>query len=112
MYLMVRESEQISNGRIASKLGVSPAAVTQSLRRMGGLGLLVHHSAGTYELTENGWRMAERIISRHYLLERLLVDTLGAPWDVADEEANHLQISLSGRLEQLLDERLGHPETA
>lgn len=111
MYLMVRESEPISNGRIARKLGVSAAAVTQSLRRMGGLGLLIHHGTGTYELTQDGWRMAERIIRRHYLLERLLVDTLGAPWDLADEEANHLQITLSSRLEQILDERLGHPET-
>lgn len=111
MYLMHREGEEISNSRLARLLGVSPAAVTQSLKRMVGLGLLARCGARESVLTEDGRRMAERIISRHYLLERLLVDTLGAAWDVADEEANHLQVSLSSRLEALLAERLGHPET-
>lgn len=111
MYLMVREGEEISNARIARKMAVSAPAVTQSLRRMVGLGLLEQSNARRYDLTDYGRTVADRIISRHYLLECLLVNELGVPWDMADEESDHLQISLSGRLEEFLVERLGHPQT-
>lgn len=111
MYLMVREGEEISNARIARKMAVSAPAVTQSLRRMVGLGLLEQSNGRRYDLTDYGRRLADRIISRHYLLECLLVNELGVPWDMADEESDHLQISLSGRLEEFLEKRLGHPQT-
>jgi DtxR family Mn-dependent transcriptional regulator len=75
------------------------------------LGLLTQHAVHGFSLTDDGRYMADRIISRHYLLERLLVDKLGASWDMADQEADHLQISLSGRLESLLTEQLGNPTT-
>lgn len=111
MYLFEREGRPVVGSRISERLGVSPAAVTQSMGRLASRGLVRHDPKRGFSLTAEGRLMAGRMISRHYLLERLLVDELDVAWDVADEEAEHLQTSLTTRLEGILTERLGHPQT-
>ncbi|HKJ85698.1 MAG TPA: metal-dependent transcriptional regulator [Spirochaetia bacterium] len=111
MYLFQREGQAVVGSRISERLGVSAAAVTQSMGRLVARGLVRHDAVRGFSLTSEGRAMAERVVSRHYLVERLLVDKLDVPWDVADEEAVHLQGSLTPRLESILAERLGHPET-
>lgn len=111
MYLFEREGQPVVGSRISERLGVSPAAVTQSMGRLVSRGFVRHDPARGFSLTDAGKAMAGRMISRHYLIERLLVDQLGVSWDVADEEAEYLQTSLTSRLEAILTERLGHPQT-
>jgi DtxR family transcriptional regulator, Mn-dependent transcriptional regulator len=111
MYLFEREGQPVVGSRISERLGVSGAAVTQSMGRLVARGLVRHDAVQGFSLTEEGRAMAERVVSRHYLVERLLVDELDVPWDVADEEAVHLQGSLTSRLESILTERLGRPQT-
>lgn len=111
VWLAERAGERAGTSKIAGRLGVSPAAVTQSLQRLARGGLLEQRPSRGFILTDLGRPLAERIVRRHFLLERLLADELGAPWDVADEEAELLQRSLSSRLEASLFERLGRPET-
>mgnify|MGYP006307982305 CR=1 FL=1 len=111
MYLFQREGQPVVGSRISERLGVSAAAVTQSMGRLVSRGLVRHDAVRGFALTEEGRTVAERVVSRHYLVERLLVDQLDVRWDVADEEAVHLQGSLTPRLESILMERLGHPQT-
>lgn len=111
MYLFQREGQPVVGSRVSERLGVSAAAVTQSMGRLAARGLVRHDAVRGFSLTAEGRTMAERVVSRHYLVERLLVDELDVPWDVADEEAVHLQGSLTPRLESILTERLGHPQT-
>ena len=97
--------------RIAERMGVSPPAVTQAMKRLAQHGLAVLDPDDGLRLSLRGRKQAERTIRRHYLLERLLVDELGFDWVDVDEEADRLEHSLSSRLEAHLFERLGRPTT-
>ena len=109
--MLLREGRPVIGARIAERMGVSPPAVTQAMRRLAQHGLAVLDPDDGLRLTPRGRDQAERTIRRHYLLERLLVDELGFDWVDVDEEADRLEHSLSPRLEAHLFERLGRPTT-
>lgn len=111
IYLLLRERRRIVGARIAERMGVSAAAVSQGLKRLEQNGLVILDPDDGVILTTGGKEQAERTIRRHYLLERLLVDELGFDWVEVDEEADKLEHSLSPRLEEHLFERLGRPTT-
>lgn len=111
VYLLVREGKPVIGARLAQRMGVSPPAVVQALRRMARDGLVTVGGEAGVQMTEQGRQRAEATLRRHYLIERLLVDELGFGWAEADEEAGRLEHSLSPQLEQHLFERLGRPTT-
>jgi DtxR family Mn-dependent transcriptional regulator len=111
LYMLLREGRPVVGARIAERMGVSPPAVTQAIKRLEQHGLAVLDPTDGVRLTRQGRTQAERTIRRHYLLERLLVDELGFDWADVDEEADRLEHSLSPRLEEHLFERLGRPTT-
>jgi len=111
MFLLVREGRPVIGARLAQRMGVSPPAVVQALRRMARDGLVTVGEEAGVRMTEQGRQRAEATLRRHYLIERLLVDELGFGWAEADEEAGLLEHSLSPQLEQHLFERLGRPTT-
>ena len=111
LYLLLRERRRVVGARIAERIGVSSAAVSQALKRLEQRKLVVQDPEDGVRLTERGTEQAENTIRRHYLLERLLVDVLGVVWVDVDEEADRLEHSLSPRLEEHLFEQLGRPTT-
>ena len=111
LYMLLREGRPVIGARIAERMGVSPPAVTQAMKRLAQHGLAVLDPDEGLRLTSRGRDQAERTIRRHYLLERLLVDELGFDWVAVDKEADRLEHSLSPRLEAHLFERLGRPTT-
>ncbi len=111
IYTTVREGSRVVGSRLAERLGVSASAVTQAFQRMERQGLAVIDQNAGVQLTPEGRGIAESIIRRHYLIERLLVDSLGYDWADADDEAEHMEHTLSSKLEAHLYESLGHPTT-
>ena len=111
IYLLLREGRKVVGARIAERLKVSDSAVTQALKRLKRKNLLNLEDYDGLRLTQLGRQQAERIVRRHYLLERLLVDELGYDWVDVDQEADNLEHSLSPRLEEHLLKRLGNPTT-
>ncbi len=49
------------------------------------------------------------MVRRHRLLETFLVRMLDVPWDEVHAEAELLEHALSDRLEERIDNALGHP---
>ncbi len=111
VYTTLREGSRVVGSRLAERLGVSASAVTQAFQRMERQGLAVVDQDWGVQLTPKGRSIAESIIRRHYLIERLLVDTLGFDWADADDEAERLEHALSPKLELYLFESLGKPTT-
>jgi DtxR family Mn-dependent transcriptional regulator len=60
-------------------------------------------------LTRTGHKQAMEIIRHHRLVELYLAEALGVPWDQVHFEADKLEHVLSDRLENRIDEWLGHP---
>jgi len=112
--LAIRQSRggaALSGAELARRMGVSPQATSEMLRRLVAEGLVAIGAGRHVELTPAGSRVADDIYRRHALAEWLLTAVLGVGWAESDEEAVRLQACISARVEAALDELLGHPET-
>ena len=106
------EGQPVIAARLAERLGVSAATVSEMVTRLVREGLLsVDVDSRQLNLTDRGRDAAERTFRRHALAEWLLTEVVGLGWAEADEEAHHLQHALSDRVTDQIDELLGRPPT-
>jgi DtxR family Mn-dependent transcriptional regulator len=105
------EKLELTVSGLSQRLGISAPSVSEMLQRMVEEQLLTTTSRGHYTLTEEGRKAGEKVVRRHRLLERLLVDVLEMDWGLAHEEACRLEHGMSQEMEDSLDRRLGHPQT-
>ncbi len=106
------EGQPVIAARLAERMGVSPATVSEMVNRLVREGLLtVDEATRQLELTPAGQTAAERTFRRHALAEWLLTEVIGLGWAEADEEAHHLQHALSERVTDQIDTLLGMPAT-
>ena len=106
------EGQPVIAARLAERLGVSAATVSEMVTRLVREGLLsVDAETRQLNLTGAGRTAAERTFRRHALSEWLLTEVIGLGWAEADEEAHHLQHAFSDRVTDKIDELLGRPPT-
>lgn len=106
------EGQPVIAARLAERLRVSAATVSEMVTRLVREGLLtVDPESRQLNLTDAGRTAAERTFRRHALSEWLLTEVVGLGWAEADEEAHHLQHALSERVTDRIDELLGFPPT-
>ena len=109
---MHAEGQPVIAARLAERLGVSAATVSEMVTRLVREGLLrVDADSRQLNLTDRGREAAERTFRRHALSEWLLTEVIGLGWADADEEAHHLQHALSDRVTDRVDDLLGRPPT-
>jgi DtxR family Mn-dependent transcriptional regulator len=99
----------VGTGELAQALSVSPGTVTGMLKTLSEANLATYTPYEGARLTEAGHRLALKVIRRHRLLERFLVETLKMPWDEVHEEAEHMEHAASERLIDRIDAFLGYP---
>ncbi|MEK6566112.1 MAG: metal-dependent transcriptional regulator [Bacteroidota bacterium] len=107
---------QSSEGRVTTtllsqKLKISPASVTEMVKKLAEEGIVTHTPYKGVHLTKEGKKRALQIIRRHRLWEAFLVEVLKYDWHEIDEEAEKLEHVASERLERRIDEILGYPST-
>ena len=107
---LTEEGTPVIQARIAERLGRSAPSVSEMLDRLSADGY-VERSGRTIALTAQGRTLAERVIRKHRLAERLLVDVIGLPWHKAHLEAGRWEHVISDEVEERLVELLGHPTT-
>jgi DtxR family Mn-dependent transcriptional regulator len=106
------EGQPVIAARLAERMRVSAATVSEMVTRLVREGLLtVDPDTRQLLLTDAGRAAAERTFRRHALSEWLLTEVIGLGWAEADEEAHHLQNALSDRVTDRIDELLGRPPT-
>ena len=105
------EGEDVIAARIAERLHVTPASVSQTIDRMVRQDLVAVGADHQIAFTEAGRVAAESIIRRHRLTERFLVDVLGLDWMQAHEEAHRLEHAVSEVVEQRMSAVLGGAAT-
>jgi DtxR family transcriptional regulator, Mn-dependent transcriptional regulator len=94
---------------LASRMGVSKATASDTVRRLVEAGLLAHEPYGGVELTGLGREHAVGMVRRHRVLETFLVESLGYDWDEVHDEAENLEHAVSDTLIDRVDAMLGHP---
>jgi DtxR family Mn-dependent transcriptional regulator len=103
------QDRQITPSQLAGELGLAPSSVTEMVQKLAAQGLVTHRPYGPVTLTDAGRARASGIIRRHRLIETWLVREFGYGWDEVHDEAEVLEHTISDRLLEGIDERLGRP---
>jgi DtxR family Mn-dependent transcriptional regulator len=111
LYEMAEEGIPTQQARLAEWLDVTPASVSEAVKRLGKRGLLEVAGDRRLRFTRQGRRVAESLVRRHRLAERFLVEVVGLPWHLAHEEATEWGRVISDRVEERLVELLDDPGT-
>ncbi len=109
IFELVEEDIVPLRARIAERLHQSGPTVSQTVARMERDGLLTVEGDRHLELTEAGLRAATRVMRKHRLAERLLVDVIGLDWELVHAEACRWEHVISESVERRLLELLDHP---
>lgn len=104
---IVQEDQIPISARLAEELGVTPPAVTAALKRMTRGGFLRLRRGGWIDLSPKGKGIAQHLVLRHRLAEKLLTDVIGLKWSRAHEEAERLEHGISPEVAHLLLKRFG-----
>ena len=108
IYHMQLELQEPISARLSEALSVTPPAVTTALRRMARRGhVQLDAKGGRIRLTVKGRAIAQSLVLRHRLIERLLTDVLGMDWKVVHNAAEKLEHAISPEIERRLLERFG-----
>jgi len=110
VYELTEEGITPLRARIAERLGHSGPTVSQTVARMERDGLLVVSGDRHLELTPAGTDKAMRVMRKHRLAERLLIDVVGLDWQLVHEEACRWEHVISERVEKRLAVLLDHPQ--
>lgn len=109
IFELVEEGIVPLRARIAERLHQSGPTVSQTVARMERDGLVTVEGDRHLELTDEGRRLAMRVMRKHRLAERLLTDVIGLEWELVHAEACRWEHVISETVERRLVELLGHP---
>jgi DtxR family Mn-dependent transcriptional regulator len=109
-YDLERSGGSAATSEIAQRLAIAPASVSGMIRRLADQGLLEHERYRGVRLTDNGRRVALRMIRRHRIIEAYLTQMLGYAWDRVHDEAERLEHAASDELVDRMASALGEPE--
>jgi len=104
------EGEVVIAATLARWLNVSAPAVTMAMRRLKRDKLIRVDDEGAIHLTAEGREIAQRLIRRHHLIERMLTEVFGMDWYKVHDEAEQLEHAVSAEFEKKLLEKLGDSE--
>ena len=111
IYRLSKEKSTVNPQDLARALKVSPPSVTAMLKRLTAGGFIEYRTYQGISLTERGQAIAVVMVRRHALLERLLTDVLGVPWEQADAIACQIEHYVTEDIEERLAAFLGNPTT-
>ncbi|MCY7396676.1 MAG: metal-dependent transcriptional regulator [Nocardioides sp.] len=112
IYELVEEGIVPLRARIAERLHQSGPTVSQTVARMERDGLVTVQGDRHLMLTDDGARLATRVMRKHRLAERLLTDVIGLDWELAHVEACRWEHVISESVERRLVELLEHPTSS
>jgi DtxR family transcriptional regulator, Mn-dependent transcriptional regulator len=98
--------------RIAERLHQSGPTVSQTVARMERDNLVHVQGDRHLELTEEGRARATRVMRKHRLAERLLIDVIGLDWEKVHDEACRWEHVISEDVERKLVDLLNSPTSS
>jgi DtxR family transcriptional regulator, Mn-dependent transcriptional regulator len=110
MLSLAEEGVPVIQARIAERLGRSAPSVSEMLDRLREDGYVTREGR-RLSLTDSGQALAEKVVRKHRLAERLLVDVIGLEWHKVHREAGRWEHVISDDVEARLVELLGDPAT-
>jgi DtxR family Mn-dependent transcriptional regulator len=110
IFALEEEGIPVIQARLAERLEKAAPSVSEMLDRLEADGLIAR-SARRITMTPAGRSLAEGVVRKHRLAERLLVDIIGLDWDKAHVEAGRWEHVISDDVEARLVILLDNPTT-
>jgi len=110
IFALEEEGIPVIQARLAERLGKAAPSVSEMLDRLEADGLIVR-TGRRITMTPDGRALAEGVVRKHRLAERLLVDIIGLDWDKAHIEAGRWEHVISDDVEARLVVLLDNPAT-
>lgn len=104
------DGEEVSTNALAEMTATKAASVSDMLKKLAEKQLIHYKKYQGVRLTEEGERLALKIIRRHRLWEVFLVEKLGFGWDEVHDMAEELEHIRSDELVARLDTYLNYPQ--
>jgi DtxR family Mn-dependent transcriptional regulator len=101
------DGETVKAVTLTRWLQVSAPAVTMAIKRLKRDALIRVAAEGQITLTPAGREIANRLLNRHHLIERMLTEIFGLEWYKVHDEAEQLEHAVSADFESKLIDRLG-----
>jgi DtxR family Mn-dependent transcriptional regulator len=110
VYELEEEGQRVVQARIGERLGLAAATVSEAVKRLVAEGYVTIEGTRDIELTGEGRVIAEALVRRHRLAERMLVDILGIPWHLCHEQAEDWEKVMTPEVEEAILSKLsGEP---
>jgi DtxR family Mn-dependent transcriptional regulator len=110
IYILSENERLVKTTEIAKNLDIAPGSVTQMLKKLENLGFVDYSQYKGVKLTDNGLKLAKKIIRKHRLLEQFLYGILKLKKDSIHQQACEMEHSLSDDAERALCQVLKHPD--
>lgn len=105
-----KEGVSVSTSELAESTQTRAASVSDMLRKLSDKGYINYVKYQGVTLTDEGLKIALKVIRKHRLWEVFLVEKLGFGWDEIHELAEQLEHIESRELTKRLDAFLGNPK--
>jgi DtxR family transcriptional regulator, Mn-dependent transcriptional regulator len=110
IFSLLEEGVPVIQARLAERLDKAAPSVSEMLDRLEADDL-ISRKGRQIALTPTGAALAEGVVRKHRLAERLLVDIIGLDWDKAHLEAGRWEHVISDEVEKRLIVLLDNPST-
>jgi DtxR family transcriptional regulator, Mn-dependent transcriptional regulator len=110
LYNVTQDGRTASTTEISKRLKVTPASVTEMLKKLAENGYVNYIPHQGVTLTQKGFELAEKMTRKHRLLERFLHDVLHIGKDKVHNEACAMEHGLSDESERALCQTLKSPD--
>jgi len=100
----------VSTKDLADKMNIKPSSVTDMAQKLSSRKLVSYQKYKGVHLTNQGNKLALKVIRKHRLWEVFLHQTLGFSWDEVHEIAEQLEHIASPELVKRLDKFLNYPK--
>jgi len=110
LYSLCQDGMAASTSEISRRLGISPASVTEMIKKLAASGYVDYFPYQGVTLTPKGAKLAARMVRRHRLLERFLYDVLHIGPQKVHHEACAMEHTISDETERALCLTLKSPD--
>jgi DtxR family Mn-dependent transcriptional regulator len=100
----------VSTTSLSSELGIAPASVTQMLKKLEDLDYINYVPYKGANLSDKGFKIAQKITRKHRILEKFLTDVLNIKAENVHFQACDMEHSLSDEAERAMCHILKHPD--
>ena len=111
LFWLLEAGLPMTAANLARAMRLSAPTVHEMLGRLERDGYIARDTDRLIEFSVEGREHAERLVSRHRMIERFLTDVVGVPWDEVHEEAEHLEHAMTPRFEAYVRSAVGDART-